>query len=289
MRLVCYNIQYGRGKDGRIDLARIAAELAALDADVLALQEVEVGWQRSGGVDQPAALAAWLPGYFSLYLPGFDLHGTQGRRQFGNMLLARQPIWSARAIPLPKLPASDAFNMDLGAVEGLLNSSAGPLRLVSLQLSPLTLAERLLQIDTLLERHRSAPGQGGAWTGPALVRGVTDWSNGEAPPPATASAILLGDFNLVADGADYAHLAAEFVDAWRHLALPEADGITYPAHADWPNPMRIDYAFVTRDLAPLLRAARVESAALGSDHDPLVIELAADLLAPPLAKMSQLG
>ena len=39
MKFVSYNIQYGTGKDGRIDLSRIAAEVG--DADVIALQEVD--------------------------------------------------------------------------------------------------------------------------------------------------------------------------------------------------------------------------------------------------------
>ena len=36
MKLVSYNIQYGKGKDGRFDLARIATEIA--DADVIAVE-----------------------------------------------------------------------------------------------------------------------------------------------------------------------------------------------------------------------------------------------------------
>ena len=46
MRLVSYNIQYGRGRDGVFDLKRIATAIAG--ADVIALQEVERYWLRSG-------------------------------------------------------------------------------------------------------------------------------------------------------------------------------------------------------------------------------------------------
>ena len=58
MRIVSYNIQYGRGRDGRFDLDRIAREIAG--ADLIALQEVERFWTRSGGVDQPRLLARRL-------------------------------------------------------------------------------------------------------------------------------------------------------------------------------------------------------------------------------------
>lgn len=286
MRLVSYNIQYGKGKDGRIDLARIAAELEAYDADVIALQEVEAGWQRSGDLHQPREIAAHLPGYHWVYLPGFDLHGAPLRRQFGNLLLAREPIWQARLIPLPKIPVADEFNMDLAAVEVMLNSDLGPLRLVNLQLSSIGAAERLWQIDALLAPAQQGP----AWTGPAQVRGNIDWSNGEAPPPAAIANILLGDLNADPASAEYRRLiTAGFIDAWQHLGLDEAAGITYPAQADWPRPLRIDYAFVSANLAPHLRAMRVDQTARGSDHDPLILDLAATLLPPPLAKMSQLG
>jgi len=51
VRLASYNIQYGRGRDGVFDLQRIAT--AVDGADVIALQEVERYWQRSGMRDQP--------------------------------------------------------------------------------------------------------------------------------------------------------------------------------------------------------------------------------------------
>ena len=45
MRFVTYNIQYGKGRDGRFDLRRIAD--AVREADVIALQEVERYWIRN--------------------------------------------------------------------------------------------------------------------------------------------------------------------------------------------------------------------------------------------------
>ena len=55
MKLVSYNIQYGRGRDGVFDLQRIVDAIAG--ADVIALQEVERYWQRSGMVDQSREIA----------------------------------------------------------------------------------------------------------------------------------------------------------------------------------------------------------------------------------------
>jgi endonuclease/exonuclease/phosphatase family metal-dependent hydrolase len=49
MKIVTCIIQFGLGKDNRHDLARVASEVK--DADIIALQEVDRHWQRSGCVD----------------------------------------------------------------------------------------------------------------------------------------------------------------------------------------------------------------------------------------------
>jgi endonuclease/exonuclease/phosphatase family metal-dependent hydrolase len=52
VRLVTWNVLHGCSPDdGRVDLDRFAAAVRALDADVLALQEVDRGQERSGGAD----------------------------------------------------------------------------------------------------------------------------------------------------------------------------------------------------------------------------------------------
>ena len=56
MKFASYNIQYGIGLDGRLDLARIAGEIES--ADVIALQEVTRGFHRNGNLDMVAALQA---------------------------------------------------------------------------------------------------------------------------------------------------------------------------------------------------------------------------------------
>ncbi len=65
MKIVTYNIQFGSGKDGRIDLGRIAQTVDG--ADVIALQEVDRNWRRSGMTDQVAELTALLNGYHWVY------------------------------------------------------------------------------------------------------------------------------------------------------------------------------------------------------------------------------
>ncbi len=58
MRLVTCNIWSGRGADGLVvDPERLGRVLARLDADVLALQEVDRDQDRSGGADLAAVVA----------------------------------------------------------------------------------------------------------------------------------------------------------------------------------------------------------------------------------------
>ncbi len=49
MKLVSYNIQYTKGRDGRFDTARIVESLQG--ADIIALQEVERNWPRTAMAD----------------------------------------------------------------------------------------------------------------------------------------------------------------------------------------------------------------------------------------------
>ena len=135
MRFASYNIQYGTGKDGRVDLQRIAGEIG--DADVIALQEVDRFWERSGHRDQPAELARLFPGHHWVYGAGLDLDAGLGdedarisgrRRQFGNMLLARSPILSARNHLLPKLGLVEPLSLQRSALEGVIDTASGPIR-----------------------------------------------------------------------------------------------------------------------------------------------------------------
>ena len=55
-RVATFNVHHCAGLDGRVDIERTAQVINALDADLVALQELDEGMERSGRVDQPAEL-----------------------------------------------------------------------------------------------------------------------------------------------------------------------------------------------------------------------------------------
>ncbi len=290
MRLVGYNTQFSRGRDRRIDIARMAE--AVRDADLIALQEIERHWLRSGETDQPAEIAARFPKHHWVYGPYFDVDAsktatdgtvTNRRRQFGVMTLSRWPILSSRLHILPKFKTNPVFNMVAGFLETVIDAPGGPLRHYNVHLCDVTPDERMAQIARLFEVLRSAPQEGGAWTGRDA-----DWQT-ENPPPMPAEAILTGDFNLVPGSPEYEALVGpkdrdfgygrvdvghRLVDAWVATGHAEDEGITFPPQDGYKRGYRIDYSFVTLGLASRLKACWIDGDAPGSDHQPVWFELA---------------
>ena len=288
MRIVTYNIQYGRGRDGRFDLDRIAREIAG--ADLIALQEVERFWTRSGGVDQPRLLARRFPGHYWAYGPGVDLHlagegpgedGAGRRRQFGNMLLSRVPLLTVRHHLLPKLASlGPPMSLQRSALEAVIEVRGGHLRVYSVHLTHLSAATRLPQVETLLRIHAGAVREGPPISGSGLQE---EWTLDGMPPPMPRGAILLGDFNMQPDSAEYERIVGPtspyggritnpegFVDAWVEAGNAIDAGPTAEVKG---CPARLDYCFVSAGLKDRIRGVRVDSDAVGSDHQPVWTEI----------------
>ena len=267
MQFVTFNIQYGRGRDGRYDMDRIAEAIDG--ADVIALQEVERFWPRSGMVDQVAILAKRLPEYWLVYGPNLDLFSPAGfpgeasnrRRQFGNLILARTPILASRNIALPRIPGRQQ-TMQRGALEALISTPHGGLRVYSTHLTYLSADVRRLQIAAIFEAHRAAIDEGGPWAGAHPSDG--GWMT-EADPAMASSAVILGDMNFSPTDPEYLALFGDpttpFVDAW---TLANGDDAT-PTH----DAGHIDHGWVTKDLAGAVTASRVDAEAVASDHQPV--------------------
>jgi endonuclease/exonuclease/phosphatase family metal-dependent hydrolase len=94
--VMTFNIHHGEGTDKAIDLNRIAAVIQRASADVVALQEVDRGTKRSGGVDQLAMLSE-LTGMNGIFGKAKNHSGGE----FGNAILSRYPIETVLNAQLP--------------------------------------------------------------------------------------------------------------------------------------------------------------------------------------------
>ncbi len=293
MKIVTYKIQFGLGKDGRIDLKRIAGEVDG--ADIIALQEVERYWQRSGNVDQPARLGQILDRYYWAYGPSFDVDASAPRpdgtiknvrRQFGNMILSKTPILSTRLFPLPKSALRDRHNMVVGFFEGVVKlRNDGALRIYNAHLGAHSRHDRAAQIIAIRDTIRRAPVEGGAWSSP---NALSLWKEDGDPPPMPEPFVLMGDFNLKAKDPEYDHLVGpgdgdggrsscngNLIETWVAAGHGENEGVSFtadPSSSDGRG-MRVDYAFVDEAMRKRVLGAWIDETARGSDHQPYWIEL----------------
>ena len=117
MRLTTWNVLHGRSpRDGRVDAARFARAVAALETDVLALQEVDRGQPRSAGLDLAALAARAMGAAHWRFVP--TVIGEPGFRwraatpadadaptdAYGIALVSRLPVESWHLLRLPAAP-----------------------------------------------------------------------------------------------------------------------------------------------------------------------------------------
>lgn len=292
MKLVSYNIQYGFGLDGRYDLGRAAKAVAG--ADIIALQEVERHWSRTGFDDQPELIGKLLPDHYWVYGPAFDMDASfrepgggivNRRRQFGTMILSRLPIVWSRLHSLPLRRTLKPLNTRNAALECMIRTPAGPVRFLSLHLAHIGAEERLEQIDYLLAEHRRAASDGGPWSG-RDDEASRNWTHGESEPEAPLDAIWMGDFNSEPASAEYRRITGStphhhgalyyggFADA---AVLAGHDPAAFFTHERELNGAtqrrRLDYCFVGAPLAERVRGMWVDREETASDHKPVWTEI----------------
>jgi endonuclease/exonuclease/phosphatase family metal-dependent hydrolase len=116
LRVATWNLHSGLDlRTGFVDLGAVAAVVAALDVDLLAVQEVDRELDRSGRTDQVGELARRL-GWHGVFVPALlgdprgswtdvPATGDPGGPAYGIGLLGRAPLKEARRVVLPARPA----------------------------------------------------------------------------------------------------------------------------------------------------------------------------------------
>lgn len=277
MKLITWNIQWGLGIDGRLDLARIVAHAKSMaDFDVLCLQEVADNFpdlKGSRGENQFAEIAALLPQHAAIEGIGVDVpDGRHGRRRFGNMILSRYPVGRVLRHAMPWI-ADGARSMPRLLLDAVVQAPWGPLRVMTTHLEYYSARHREVQVETIrrsLQEGRARAGQG-----------PIDGPGPFAPAAETSSTIVTGDFNLTPDDALHARLLAPaddgapgLVDAWMALNPDTAHPFSFCLYDQtYKQPHCCDFILLTPDLQPRLRRIVYDTDTQVSDHQPVMLEL----------------
>jgi endonuclease/exonuclease/phosphatase family metal-dependent hydrolase len=253
VRLATFNILHGRSPaDDQVDVDRFATAVKDLDADVLALQEVDRDQPRShladltavagdamGAVDsQFAAAIAGTPGATWTAATGQEQPGTAA---YGVALLSRYPVRSWQVVHLPRIPFT--FPMWL----------PGPRKVIVVNEEPraalVGVVETPRGVLTVANTHLSfVPG----WNLVQLRRLRRDLAAFPGP------LVLMGDLNLTPP-------TPARVTGWR----PLAGGLTFPV--DVPD-RQLDHVLLRGELG---RVTSTSAPALPlSDHRALVVDVA---------------
>jgi endonuclease/exonuclease/phosphatase family metal-dependent hydrolase len=231
-RAMTYNIHHGEGLDRKVDLLRIAELIKREGADIVALQEVDKGVERTGRRDLPGELAA-LTGMTCVFSNNYAFQGGE----YGNAVLTRFPVLSATNTNLKMLHAREPR----GLQQLVLEVGGHQLRVFNTHLDA---------------GHDDAE----RWSLLAQVGTVIKSVAGKQP------VLLCGDFNATPETRISAQLNQWFDDTWK--VVGQGNGCTIPSDA--PH-HRIDYLWSSKNgpITPLKAWVPVSKA---SDHLPVVAE-----------------
>ncbi len=210
VRVLCYNIHHGEGLDGRLDLERIAALIKAQEADLVALQEVERGTQRTQRRDLPAELAQ-LTGLTVSFTRNIPYQGGE----YGTAVLSRFPIRRVAHTPLKVIGQGEQRGVQQVWVD--------------------VHGTEILFLNTHLD-HRRDPAER-----ERSVEEIRALVAAAGPVPV----IVAGDFNATPDSPAIATMRGFLRDAW--TVIGQGPGHTIPVRQ--PN-RRIDYIWVSSHFVP---------------------------------------
>ena len=237
-RIVTYNVHRCVGADRRLDVKRVAAVLAELKPDIVALQELDVGRARTGHVDQAHEI-----GHLLDMACHFHAALKVEEELYGDAILTCFPERLVKTGPLPGYDRMRALE-PRGALWVEVEIDGRPVQIVNTHLG-------LVPREQQLQAHHLA--------GP-------EWL---ASPQCRDPLILLGDFNATTASVTYRTLCGGLESA-RGLAPRKRPTSTFPSALPV---LRIDHLFVSKSIrvtdvfAPFSALTRA-----ASDHLPLVMD-----------------
>ena len=239
-RVLVYNIHAGKDAGGVDNLARVAALVDSVNADIALLQEVDRNTTRSGRVDQPATLARLSKRHVA-FGKSLDFQGGE----YGIAVLSRWPIVSETTFALPVDPPqarSGGSYEPRAALRVIIAAPGGPLAVVNTHLDASN--------DDRWRRQEIR-----------TVIAIVDSLRARDVPTFAG-----GDINSTPESAVQAMArSAGLRDAWSVCGT--GAGLTYPADS---AVKRIDYLYLTGSATC---AGGVVVQTMASDHRPVLVTI----------------
>ena len=243
LRIMTYNVHICRGMDGKLSPERIARVIARYSPDVVALQEVDVRRQRTGGIDQAKQIARLL---------AMDCHFQPAMHmedeRYGDCILTQLPLRLIKKDILPgphKQPRFFGPAEPRGALWVEVEFGGVAVQIINTHLG-LAKGERMRQVEALIGE---------------------DWMGSEH---CKRPRILVGDFNALPSSPEMKRLSSVLVDAQLKLPGHTPMGTFF---SRLPK-ARIDYVFVDKEIEVTdVHVPRNELTRLASDHLPLIVDL----------------
>jgi endonuclease/exonuclease/phosphatase family metal-dependent hydrolase len=236
LRVLCYNVHWCLGTDGKYDVARVADVINKAKPDLVALQEVDVGVKRSGRVHDVRKLSK-LTGLAARFGPTQHYEGGL----FGNAVMTRLPILDVAIHPLPYTESTDdRTTYPRGAIAVTMQGPDGkPLRFISTHFQHNVPEDRVAEAKAINKLF--AAGDDGLRT------------------------ILAGDMNAQPD-------AEPVTELLKHWSNAIDDAATPTAPATKPR-SRIDYVFYRNSSQFRVVETKVIPESVASDHRPVLAVL----------------
>ncbi|MFE4106740.1 endonuclease/exonuclease/phosphatase family protein [Almyronema epifaneia] len=275
LSVVSYNIGYLSGLTNNVAVRRDRAlfdtnqntavdALAPIDADFVALQEVDLEAKRSYNVNQVEAIAQALQFRYGAIAVNWDKNYVPfptwppsahfGRILSGQAVLSRYPVTDQERFVLDKVASNPAYYnalyLDRLAQVAFINVNQQRLVIINVHLEAFDTATRLQQTDYVLnlaEQYAS-----------------------------TSPVLLLGDFNSALNRPEEGEKSIQrILQSDRFRSAFELADPANPAIATFPSDQpqfKLDYIFYNPDKIEVLDARVVKEAAQASDHLPIAVQ-----------------
>jgi endonuclease/exonuclease/phosphatase family metal-dependent hydrolase len=241
LRVLCYNVHWCLGTDGKYDVSRLADVINKAKPDLVALQEVDVGVKRSGRVHDVRELSK-LTGLAARFGPTQHYEGGL----FGNAVMTNLPILDVAIHPLPYTESTpELTTYPRGAIAVTVQGPDGkPLRFISTHFQHNVPEDRVDEAKAINKLF--AADDDGLRT------------------------ILAGDMNALPDAEPVTELLKKWTNAIDEAATPTAPA-TKPRS-------RIDYVFYRAASQFRVVESKVIPESVASDHRPVlaVLELSSN-------------